>query len=162
MPTITLQDGQVVHISQESYDALAKAIQPKELTYKKVAKKLFKEGATYVIDTWGEVQKWEDVVDKYVDANNAVSKNQCKQLLSLNKLFNVSHFLNGGWVPDWSNTEQKKYWIIRDGEMNRIKVTINIFMHHVGGVYFKSEELAKRAIAILGEKSIKECFGIFE
>lgn len=162
MPTITLQDGTKVIISQESYDALSEAVKPKELTYKEVAKKLFKEGATYVIDTWGEVQKWEDVGDKYVDANNAVSENQCKQLLALNKLFNVSHFLNGGWVPDLSDAKQKKYMIVRDGEMNRIEVFINIFMHHVGGVYFKSEALAKKAIAILGEKSIKECFGIFE
>lgn len=162
MPTITLDNGTKVHISQESYDALAKAMQPKELTYKKVAKKLFKEGATYVIDTWGEVQKWEDVGDKYVDANNAVSENQCKQLLALNKLFNVAYFLNEGWVPDWSDTKQKKYMIVRNGEMNTIEVVFDTFMYRVGGVYFKSEELAKRAIAILGEKSIKECFGIFE
>lgn len=162
MPTITLQDGQVVHISQESYDALAKAIQSKEITYKKIAEKLFKEGATYVIDTWGEVQKWEDVGDKYVDANNAVSENQCKQLLALNKLFNVSHFFNGGWVPDWSDMKQNKYMIVWDGEINKIEVVINIFVHHVGGVYFKSEALAKKAIVILGEKAIKECFGIFE
>ena len=162
MPKITLQDGQEVHISQESYDALAQAVKPKELTYKKVAKKLFKEEATYVIDTWGEVQKWEDVGDKYVDANNAVSENQCKQLLALNKLHNVAYYLNEGWVPDWSDTKQKKYSIVHDEEMNRIEIVINISMHHVGGVYFKSETLAERAIAILGEKSIKECFGIFE
>ena len=162
MPTIKLQDGTEVIISQESYDALAKAVTPKELTYRKVAKKLFKKGTIYSIDTWGEVQKWEDVGDRYVDANNAVSENQCKQLLALNKLFNVAYYLNEGWVPDWSDTKQKKYVIVRDGEMNRIEVISNISMHHVGGVYFKSEILAKRAIAILGEKSIKECFGIFE
>lgn len=162
MPTITLDNGTEVHISQESYDALAQAVTPKELTYKEVAKKLFKEGTTYGINAWGEVQKWEGVGDNYVDANNSVSENQCKQLLSLNKLFNVSHFLNGGWVPDWSNTKQKKYSIVHNEEMNRIEIIINISMHHVGGVYFKSEALAQRAIAILGEKSIKECFGIFE
>ena len=162
MPTITLQDGTEVIISQESYDALAQAVKPKELTYKKVAKKLFKEGTTYGINAWGEVQKWEGVGDNYVDANNAVSENQCKQLLALNVLHNVAYYLNEGWVPDWSDTKQKKYWIVRDGEMNRIEVISNISMHHVGGVYFKSEELAQRAIAILGEKAIKECFGIFE
>ena len=162
MPIIKLQDGQEVHISQESYDALAQAVTPKELTYKEVAKKLFKEGTTCGINAWGKIHKWEAVGDKDVDPNNSVSDNQCKQLLSLNKLFNVSHFLNGGWVPDWSDTKQNKYCIMHDGERNSIEIVNNVSMHHVGGVYFKSEALAKRAIAILGGKSVKECFGIFE
>lgn len=163
MPTITLQDGQVVHISQESYDALANAVQePKELTYDEIAKKLFYRGVTYTVDPWGKIHKWEAVGDKDVDPNNSVSQNQCKQLLALNMLHNVAYYLNHGWVPDWSNMQQKKYWVIRDGEMNTIEIVINISIHHAGGVYFKSEKLCKRAIKILGETKVKEAFGIFE
>lgn len=164
MPTITLQDGTKVIISQESYDALAKAVQPKELTYEDVAyslfvnKKSFYPGAEGIIGSSFFGSKTQCVT--YPD--NAPTEQQVKQLLVLNKLFNVAYFLNEGWVPDWSDAKQNKYWIVRDGEMNRIEVIINISMHHVGGVYFKSEELAERAITILGEKAIKECFGIFE
>lgn len=164
MPTITLDNGTEVHISQESYDALAKAVQPKELTYEDVAyslfvnKKSFYPGAGGIIGSSFFGIKTQCVTDP----DNAPTEQQVKQLLALNKLFNVAYYLNEGWVPDWSDTKQKKYWIVRHGEMNIIKVIINTFMHHVGGVYFKSEALAKKAIAILGEKSIKECFGIFE
>ncbi len=161
MPTITLQDGQVVHISQESYDALKEAVKPKELTYENIAEKLFYKRKTFRVSGFGDdVAIFPDCY--YLHSHNAPTENQVKQLLALNKLFNVAYYLNEGWVPDWSDTKQNKYWIVRDGELNTIEVIINISMHHVGGVYFKSEELAKRAIVILGEKSIKECFGIFE
>lgn len=168
MPKITLQDEQVVHISQESYDALAQAVKPKKLTYKKVAKKLFKKSVVYAVDLWGEIQKWKDAGDKYIEPNNSVSENQCKQLLALNKLFNVAYYLNEGWTPDWKNGREDKYFMYYDGQNERISTSHNAYVYlvggvyHVGGVYFKSEVLVQRAIAILGEKSIKECFGIFE
>ena len=165
MPTITLQDGQEVHISQESYDALAKAVQqPKELTYEDVAYSLFLEKISFYPGVGGAI--WSSFFDSktqcVTDPDNAPTKNQVKQLFALNMLYNVAYYLNEGWEPDWSNIQQKKYWIIRDGEKNTIEVTINISIHHVGGVYFKSKELAERAIKILGEAKIKETFGIFK
>ena len=162
MPKITFADGTEVHISQESYDALKEAVQLKELTYNKVAKKLFYRGVTYTVDPWGKIHKWEAVGDKDVDPNNSVSQNQCKQLLALNMLHNVAYYLNQGWVPDWKNVKESKYFLFYDGEDDSIALTFNAFVHHVGGVYFKSEELCKRAIKILGEAKIKEAFGIFE
>lgn len=159
MPTITLDNGTEVHISQESYNALAKAVKPKELTYKKVAKKLFKKSVVYAVDLWGEIQKWKDAGDKYIEPNNSVSENQCKQLLALNKLFNVAYYLNEGWEPDWNNDHMEKHIIKFSNETICISYTN---WSDYGCPYFKTKELAQKAIAILGEKSIKECFGIFE
>lgn len=164
MPTITLQDGQEVHISQESYDALAKAVQPKELTYEDVAYSLFVNKKSFYAGTGGIIVSsfFDSKIQCVTDPDNAPTEQQVKQLLALSMLHNVAYYLNEGWVPDWSDTKQKKYCIMHDGERNSIEIVINVSMHHVGGVYFKSEKLAKRAIAILGEKAIKECFGIFE
>lgn len=164
MPTIKLQDGTEVIISQESYDALAKAVQPKELTYEDVAYSLFVNKKSFYPGARGIIASsfYDRKVQGVTDPDNAPTEQQVKQLLAINMLHNVAYYLNEGWVPDWSDTKQKKYSMIRDEEMNSIEIVINVSIHHVGGVYFKSEELAQRAIAILGEKSIKECFGIFE
>ena len=163
MPTITLQDGQVVHISQESYDALANAVQePKELTYNEVANKLFRDSVSYYTGASGKVYQIGATNIAATDPNTSPTENQCKQLLALNMLHNVAYYLNKGWEPDWSNIREKKYWMVYDGENNTIENVINMSIHHVGGVYFKSEELCKRAIKILGEAKIKETFGIFK
>lgn len=161
MPTITLQDGQVVHISQESYDALKEAVKPKELTYENIAEKLFYKRKTFRVSGFGDdVAIFPDCY--YLHSHNAPTENQVKQLLALNKLFNVAYYLNEGWVPDWKNDKEYKYFMYCDGGNERISTSHNVYTYYVGGVYFKSETLAKRAIAILGEKAIKECFGIFE
>ena len=165
MPTITLQDGQVIHISQESYDALAKAVQePKELTYDDIAYSLFLGRKSFYPGAGGAICSsfFDSKAQCVTDPDNAPTEQQVKQLFALNMLHNVAYYLNQGWVPDWSDTKQKKYWVIRDGEMNRIEIVINMSIHHVGGVYFKSEKLCKRAIKILGEAKVKEAFGIFE
>ena len=165
MPIITLQGGKEVIISQESYDALVKAVQePKELTYDDIAYSLFLGRKSFYPRAGGAICSsfFDSKIQCVTDPDNASTKNQLKQLFALNMLHNVAYYLNEGWEPDWSNIQQKKYWMVYDGENNTIEVVINVSIHHVGGVYFKSEELCKRAIKILGEESLKECFGIFE
>ena len=164
MPTITLQDGTKVIISQESYDALAQAVKPKELTYEDVAYSLFVNKESFYPGAGGRIpSSFFDSTEQCVtDPDNAPTEQQVKQLLALNKLFNVAYYLNEGWVPDWKNGREYKYFMYYDEEYERISTPRYVSVHHVGGVYFKSEALAKRAITILGEKAIKECFGIFE
>lgn len=165
MPTITLQDGQVVHISQESYDALKEAVKPKELTYQNVVDKIFTNGYYFLNDRGGiKYMRNSGIITNMFapDSNNAVSMNQWRQLLALNKLFNVAYYLNEGWTPDWKNGREDKYFMYYDEQNERISTSHSVYVYRVGGVYFKSEVLVQRAIAILGEKSIKECFGIFE
>lgn len=161
MPIIKLQDGTEVHISQESYDALKEAVQePKELTYNEVANKLFRDSVSYYTGASGKIYQIGATNIATNDPNTSPTENQCKQLLALNMLHNVAYYLNEGWVPDWSNYYQDKYCIILDnGDIDTIE---RKSLRYMGTPYFKSKELAQRAIAILGEKSIKECFGIFE
>lgn len=160
MPKITFADGTEVIISQESYDALKEAVKLKELTYNEVAEKLFHDNGAYGVGIWGKIHKWNEIGCCYVDPNNSVSENQCKQLLALNKLFNVAYYLNEGWVPNWADSAESKYCITLYKE--KIEVNERRSVHYAGSPHFKSEALAQRAIAILGEKSTKECFGIFE
>lgn len=163
MPTITLQDGTKVIISQESYDALSEAVKPKELTYNDVAIELFKDKKVYYLSLGSSIVSCFLKNSKnpcIFDADNAPTKNQLKQLFALNKLFNVAYFLNEGWVPNWKLGKENKYFIgLQHGSL---VMGARVYRALPGVPYFKSEELARRAIVILGEKAIKECFGIFE
>ena len=65
---------------------------------------------------------------------------------------NVAKYLNKDWQSNWDNINQHKYCIyIYNNIITASRVTIN----YSNIVYFKSEELAKQAIDILGEETIK-------
>ena len=89
------------------------------------------------------------------------SEEQLKQLLALNKLMNVAKYLNGDWEPDWNDRHQHKWFIFYDHQLSGLYLAIH-YTQRFASVYFKSEELALRAIEILGEEEVKKALGIFE
>ena len=111
---------------------------------------------------------YEDIVKKlypgkcYYINNNQTSEKQICQLLYLNKLMNVAKYLNGDWEPDWNNSRETKWCLFCDHNNNKKIVTSTWQTSHYGCVHFKSEELALRAIEILGEEEVKKALGIFE
>ena len=64
---------------------------------------------------------------------------------------NVTYYLNDGWKPD-SNSLESNYCLVIIN--NEVVVRYNI-KALLGIPIFKSEELAKKAIEILGEETIK-------
>lgn len=74
------------------------------------------------------------------------------KVIAITKLINTARYLNNGWKPDFTNDKEKKYSIfISEGN-------INVQMLHIiqtSVVYFKTRELAKEAIRILGEDIIR-------
>lgn len=89
------------------------------------------------------------------------SEEQLEQLLALNKLMNVAKYLNGDWEPDFTNTNFHKFYISYDSDKKKLTIWFKQYMND-GSVYFKSEELARQAIEILGEEEVKKALGIFE
>lgn len=76
------------------------------------------------------------------------SKKHIQKIHAMNQLMNVAKYLNGDWN---SENSPKWYIVIKDD-------TITYFatdMFNVSFVYFKSEELAKEAVEILGEDKIR-------
>lgn len=108
---------------------------------------------------------YEDIVKKlypgkcYYINNNHTSEEQICQLLYLNKLMNVAKYLNGDWEPDFRNTDEQKWFIDYCSILGTDFICGN-YRH--SNVYFKSEELVKQAIEILGEEEVKKALGIFE
>lgn len=104
-------------------------------TYEDVAKKLFSDNNCYHI------------------AQNCTTEKQAQKLLAINKLMNVAKYLNDGWQPDWNNISEPKIYIYININ-NKVSVG-NISSYNLTNTYFKSEKLAKKAIDILGEETIK-------
>lgn len=125
-----------------------------DINYNYVSEKLFlKHG--YYCDSCGHIRSI-DVVDygcqKYL--NMCTSEKQAKKLLAINQLLNIAKYLNGDWQPNWDNNNENKYTIYIDRNNTRILIDF-MYVSNKCIVYFKTEELAQRAINILGEETIK-------
>lgn len=117
----------------------------KAMTYDDVARELFKDKNRY-ITTFSCLKGGKDVT--------CTSSRQAEKLIAINKLMNVAKYLNGDWKPNWEEADEKKYFIyICPIDCYTSVKSATIHMSDI--VYFKSEELAKQAIKILGEQTIK-------
>jgi len=125
----------------------------KKLTYKDVARELFKDNFIHTIDDLGGYAEFYNDGDEGCHYRcNATSKRQFEKLRAINMLMNVAKYLNDGWQPDWCDVVKHKYYIsMLDGEITVGYLTSTPCLD----VYFKSEELAKKAIEILGEDTIR-------
>lgn len=123
-----------------------------EQTYEDVAKDLFNKPYHY-INSCGEIGQLNNGFSfHYAEPNNFTSRKQAEKLLALNKLMNVAKYLNGDWQPKFYDGNEKKWYIYidEDGDFDtsfsKELVTTS--------VYFKSQELAEKAIEILGNYTI--------
>lgn len=127
-----------------------------KLTYEDVARELFIEKKVYYF-AWDEDETLSSAIhckgeDWYKASLNCTSKMQGLKIKAINMLLNVAKYLNGDWKPDWENETEAKWYIeIMENEID-IDYTLNCNSRIV---YFRTEELAKQAIQILGEETIK-------
>lgn len=133
----------------------------KKITYQDVKAELFSDTKEHYVEYSGTINSSKTT--RYYGENIiiATSIQQIEQLLALNKLMNVTKYLNGDWKPDWHNSRETKWCLFFDNCTH--KITASTWQtSHYGCVHFKSEELALQAIEILGEDEVKKALGIFE
>lgn len=82
-----------------------------------------------------------------------VSQEQTEKVLAINKLLNVAKYLNNGWTPNWSDSNENKYYFYINS-LDRININWAICDRH-DIVYFRTKELAEEAIVILGVETIR-------
>lgn len=138
-----IKDGKIILVEKE-----------KKLTYEDVARELFSK-PSFFISALSDIEYADSLSNYTTDSNNCTSKRQAEKLLAINKLMNVAKYLNGDWQPDWDYSHEKKYYIYVENDQIRIVYADTI---HSMDVYFKSKELARQAIEILGEETIKLAF----
>lgn len=146
--TIKIPDNYELKQDGNTYTIVEKE---KRLTYEDIARELFSKSYHY-IDSSGKIHN-EHTDDYHItEPNNCTSQKQAEKLLAINKLMNVAKYLNDGWQPDWDKPVECKYYI--NTYSKQLKVTFNTWVCS-GDIYFKSEELAEKAIEILGEETIR-------
>lgn len=146
--TITVPDNCELKQDGNTYVIVEKE---KKLTYEDIAKELFNKCCCY-IDSDGSIIDETNLSCAPNDLTNCITRRQAEKLLAINKLMNVAKYLNGDWQPDWDYRHEKKYYFYVEDEQIRILYTDTVCCLDV---YFKSAELAKQAIEILGEETIK-------
>lgn len=127
-----------------------------KLTYKDIAEELFEYKKHYYINDNGCIMKtsigWQC-------PNVAQTEHQLQRLLATNKLMNVAYYLNDGWKSDLNDWKQEKCFIYYD--IKTQKIDFGVCRGVINGVIcFNSRELAKQAIEILGEETIKLALGV--
>lgn len=147
---IEIPEGYEIDKENSTFECIK--FKKKELTYSDVAEKLFKEKTVFYITNSGLIRFEPCSQIHCSEPNNCTSENQVKKLVAINKLMNVAKYLNGDWTPDWNDNKQDKYYLYL--------VHSNIYIYDITNmnnsiVYFKTWELAERAIKILGEETIK-------
>lgn len=157
--------GFEVFISEEGKPMIRKKVEEESkpekegeapLTYNAIAKALFKNNPkVFYLDDGGAISTFECAIS-YDDVSNCMSDAQVKRLLAFNKLQNIAKYLNDGWHPDF-NDQSKKYFIWKCTKNGAITFGYNTNFNE-GSVYFKTEDLAKQAIDIMGEQSLADLF----
>lgn len=155
---IEIPKGYEVDKENSTFEKIVFKKVEEKLTYTKIVNELFNKKKYYYTNDYGTIRETanpEKVSDfRVIDPNNAPTKYQLERLLALNKLMNVAYYLNDGWEPDWNDGGQEKFYIYYNSAVKTLNVSAN-FYYNGGVVYFKSKEIAKQAIEILGEEIIK-------
>ena len=122
------------------------------ITYDDICKELFLKKTTY----WNYGNNIEEGITDYSynDIDNCASMAQAKRLVAFNKLQNIAKYLNKGWKPDFTGSNPCTICKNRAGGYN----FLTNGLHQAGAIYFKTEELAKEAIRIMGEDSLNDLF----
>lgn len=153
---IQVPDGYEIDKENSTFEWIKLKPINKCLTYEDVAKKMFCDDECWYIDEYAYINRRGVGVTEYGSKNPIIctSKKQAEKLLAINKLLNVAKYLNREWKPNWKDADERKYFIYicpRDYYIGVKSATV----HMSDIVYFKSEELAKQAIEILGKETIK-------
>lgn len=151
---VSVPDGYEIDKENSTFECIK--FKPKSITYDDVIHILsLKYTFQYYISATGRIRRNTKSFTSCPDANNAYSKKQLMKLLAINKLMTVAKYLNDGWKPNWEDGGERKYCIEING-LSESKIVITYYNHvNVSLVFFKTEELAQKAIKILGEDTIR-------
>lgn len=123
------------------------------ITYNDVCKSLFFDKKTYWLGN-SQIGSMPKGGAYYPDINNCTSEAQAKRLIAFNKLQNIAKYLNGDWKPDFNRYDEK--WNINKEGGTFIEMYTRTL--NTASVYFKSQELTKEAIHLMGEESLNDLF----
>lgn len=154
---INVPEGYEIDKENSTFENIAFKPIKEVLIYEDVAIDLFYGVSGYYISTDGTIIR-NDFTGTVSEPNNCVTERQAEKLLAINKLMNVAKYLNGDWKLDLSTSgkdKNKRYFIYSTLYNDGLDTHSEDDCCSKGHAYFKTEELAQKAIEILGEDVIK-------
>lgn len=90
---------------------------------------------------------YEDVISTLIDRGLSpvvanVTNSNVEKIVALDKLMDIAKCYNGDWKPDWKNSGEYKYNIMRTGAYGITTSSI----YNEGAIYFKNKEDAQAVI----------------
>lgn len=147
------EDGKLMVRKKTEHETAPDVKEGNPITYDDVIQKLYNGKTAY----WaGSTRIAYTITDEfsYNYINNCASEAQCKRMVAFNKLQNIAKYLNKGWKPDF--TYSSNYTICKDCT-GKYSFLTNC-TYQAGAIYFKTEELAREAIRLMGEASLNDLF----
>lgn len=78
-------------------------------------------------------------------SNTGALKNKTKKLDAIDSLMSIAMFYNKDWKPDWSNIDERKFYILYDNGDESYTTEFDT-SYSTNMVYFKNKEDAKAVI----------------
>ena len=147
------EDGKLMVRQKTEHDNVPIKEEEKPITYDDICDKFFLNKRTYWLDNKKINHIYSDE-NNYNDLNNCTSMAHAKRVVAFIKLQNIAKYLNGDWKPNFDRDDEK--WNInKDGD-----TFIEMYTRRLNkaSVYFKSQELTKEAIRLMGEESLNDLF----
>lgn len=125
------------------------------ITYDDILKELYLNKTAYWACGEKAIAKKRQRSREHKDSVNCTSEAQAKRMIAFNKLQNIAKYLNDGWKPNFEYGN-KNWYINREG-VDNYKIFWSDIFNSVS-VYFKTEELAWKAIRLMGKDSLNDLF----
>ena len=155
--TIEIPDGKIVDWD-ESKKQNKIVLKDKQLTYSDACRKLFSKLRTYYfVNNHGNIYSASSICNPYIsNPNSATTAHQLECILAKNKLANVAKYLNGEWEPYKTDLGHFDAWVLfATPDKDFVGYTKITDCAYNSNVLFRSPELAKQAVKILGEETVK-------
>lgn len=153
--TIEIPNGKIVDW-EKSKKQNKIVLKDKQLTYKDVCEKLFREHCCFIANDGSIEHIFGCNESTIMDKNNATTEHQLECILAKNKLANVAKYLNDGWKPGITDSGHFDAWVLFATPDKDFIGCVKIeYCSQNSNALFKSKELAHQAIEILGEETVK-------
>lgn len=149
---IQVPEGYEIDKENSTFECVKFKPVKKAMTYEDVSKELFENKWGYYLMGDGCIGNCFSVTS-FINNNNCTSKEQAEKLIAINKLMNVAKYLNGDWKPNWEDDTELKYFITKTSS-DELTICHVQWTNDIN-IFFKSGGLARQAIEILGEETIK-------
>ena len=149
-------DGFEIDKEKSTFEKIVFKKIKKDLSYKDIANNFFNHKDYFCIRSSGDILFLEGSLDASEDPNNSSTKEQLESILALNKLCNVAKYLNDDWIPEFGAKQHFYLTIDMDKNVRASNTSCQGGLPVSNNVYFKTLELAKQAIEILGEEEVRK------